>query len=296
MSAVIASDKVPEITARLERLPLTSWQIKARLIVGVATFFDAFDFLIIAYALPVLIPAWSLKPQHAGFLISAGALGQLAGAIFFGRVADRIGRLRAMVVTIFIYGIFSLCCAASWSYMSLLIFRVIQGFGLGGEVPVAASYINEIAKAKTRGRFFLLYEIVFPIGLMIAAFAGYWIVPHFGWRWLFVVGSPVAAIAIYMRWALPESPRWLASVGRNEEAEKAMVLIEERVKRAYGADLPEAKIDTSGSSNGQAHKIYRTFQPYLSEADHHCMDYLVLRLPRCFWGYNMVAVYIQDRF
>jgi putative MFS transporter len=146
------------------------------------------------------------------------------------------------MLTIVLYGVLSFCCAAAWDYTSLLIFRLIQGFGLGGEVPIAASYINEIAKAKGRGRFFLLYELVFPLGLMIASLAGVWIVPHLGWRWLFALGGPVAAIAALMRWTLPESPRWLASVGRNEEAEKAMVFIEQRVKRTSGADLPEIRI------------------------------------------------------
>ena len=242
MSTEVTRDKVPEIVARIERLPITSWQVKARMIVGIATFFDAFDSIAIAFALPVLIGAWSIKPQQVGFLISAGFAGQLVGALFFGWLAERVGRLRTTIITILIFAVMSFFCAASWSYSSLLIFRIIQGFGLGGEVPVAASYINEITRAKGRGRFVLLYELVFPLGLMLAALAGYWIVPRFGWRWLFIIGGVPAAVAIYLRWALPESPRWLASVGKNINAEKAMTIIEQGVKEAFGADLPEAKI------------------------------------------------------
>jgi len=242
MSTAAASDKVSEVIARIERLPLTSWQVKARVIVGVATFFDAFDFLTIAFVLPVLMPAWHIKPQDAGFLISAGAVGQLIGAILFGRVAERIGRLRTTMLTIVLYGLLSFCCAAAWDYTSLLLFRLVQGFGLGGQVPIAAAYISEIARAKGRGRFFLLYELVFPLGLMVAALAGVWIVPHLGWRWLFGVGGPVAIIAAVMRWTLPESPRWLASVGRTEEAEKAMIFIEQRVRKASGTELAEPNI------------------------------------------------------
>jgi len=242
MDAVISNDKVLEITSRIERLPLTSWQVKARIIVGVATFFDAFDALTIAFALPVLIHAWSIKPQYIGLLISAGYAGQLVGALLFGWLGERIGRLRTTIMTILIFSMMSFLCAASWNYFSLLIFRVLQGFGLGGEIPVAVSYINEITRAKGRGRFVLLYELVFPIGLMVAALAGYWIVPRFGWRWLFILGGIPAAIGVYLRWALPESPRWLAGVGRTEEAEKAMATIEQRVKKALGTDLPEAKV------------------------------------------------------
>lgn len=238
-SAVTASNKISEIAARIERLPLTSWQVKARLIIGVATFFDAFDVLAIGYALPAIIKAWSIKPQNVGVIISAGFAGQLVGAFFFGWLAERIGRLRVMIATILVYAIFSFCCAASWSFHSLVIFRIIQGFGLGGEVPVAASYINEITRAKGRGRFVLLYELVFSIGLMAAALFGYLIVPHFGWRWLLIIGGVPAAVAIYLRWGLPESPRWLAGVGRGEEAEQAMAVIEERVREASGGELPE---------------------------------------------------------
>lgn len=238
MSATTGNDKISEITSRIERLPLTSYQSKALLIVGVATFFDAFDAMTIAFALPVLIGAWSIKPQYIGILISAGFLGQMLGAIAFGRVAERFGRLRTTIVTILVYSIFSFCCAASWSYTSLFVFRIIQGFGLGGEVPVAATYINEIIGAKTRGKFGMFFIILFPTGLLMAALAGYWIVPNFGWRWLFIMGGLPAAIAVYLRWALPESPRWLVSVGRKEEADKAMVTIEQGVRKALGADLP----------------------------------------------------------
>ncbi len=238
-SASTTSSKISEIAARIERLPLTSWQVKARLIVGVATFFDAFDVLAIGYALPAIIHAWSIKPQNIGVIISAGFAGQLVGAFLFGWLAERIGRLRTTIITILVYSVFSFCCAASWNYLSLIVFRVIQGIGLGGEVPVAASYINEITRAKGRGRFVLLYELVFSLGLMAAALFGYLIVPHFGWRWLLVLGGVPAAVAIYLRWGLPESPRWLAGVGREEEAEKAMAIIEQRVKEASGAELPE---------------------------------------------------------
>ncbi len=235
----MTNDKVSEIAARIERLPLTSWQVKARLIVGIATFFDAFDVLAIGYALPAIVTAWAVKPQDIGIIISAGFAGQLVGAFFFGWLAERIGRLRAIVATVLVYGIFSFCCGASWNYLSLVVFRVIQGFGLGGEVPIAASYINEITKAKGRGKFVLLYELVFSIGNMTAALLSYWVVPRFGWRWLLIIGGLPALLAIYLRWGLPESPRWLAGRGREEEAEEAMATIERQVKKAYRAELPE---------------------------------------------------------
>lgn len=260
MSAATTSDKLPEIVSRIERLPATSWQVKARLIIGVATFFDAFDGLIIASCLSVLIPLWDIKPQQAGLLISAGFLGQTIGAIFFGWLAERYGRLRTTILTILVYSIFSFLCAASWDYASLFIFRLLQGFGLGGEVPVAASYINEITKAKGRGKFVLLYEIVFPLGLLCAALAGWWIVPRFGWRWLFIIGGLPALLAIYLRWPLPESPRWLASVGRDEEAERAMVKMETKIRKSYGADLPEPKPVPVSALEKKRSRVVELFQ------------------------------------
>src|SRR5215470_7345534 len=145
-----------EVAARMERLPVTAWQIRARIIIGTATFFDAFDALSIAYILPVIVPLWKLTPPEVGFLISAGAAGQLVGALVFGWIAERYGRIKALIGAIATYAILSLACAFSWDYASLFVLRTLQGFGLGGEVPIAATYINELAKAKGRGRFVLL--------------------------------------------------------------------------------------------------------------------------------------------
>jgi putative MFS transporter len=141
-------EQLEEVVARLERLPQSRWHVRTRLVVGAATLFDGVDTLAIAYALPVLTSAWHLSPQSAGILISTGYVGQLIGGVFFGWLADRIGRVSTIRYTIAIYAVLSLVCAASWSYSSLLVFRVLQGLGLGGEVPVAAAYINEFAQAK----------------------------------------------------------------------------------------------------------------------------------------------------
>jgi putative MFS transporter len=243
MPAKVANEKISEITSRIERLPFTSWQMKALIIICALTFFDAFDAMAIAFALPVLIGTWSIKPQYIGLLISAGFMGQMLGAIAFGRVAERIGRLHTIIVAALMFSILSFCCAASWSYVSLLVIRLVQGLGLGGEVPVAAAYLNEIIGAKTRGKFgFSFMVLSFGIGIVIASLAGLWIVPHFGWRWLFIVGGFPIAIVIYLGRVLPESPRWLAGVGREQEAEKAMAAIEQGVRKALGTDLPAPTI------------------------------------------------------
>jgi putative MFS transporter len=241
MDAAGTRSSVDDIVARLERLPTSWWQIKARIVVGVATFFDAFDALAIASVLPVIVPLWKLTPRQIGLMISAGFFGQLVGALLFGWIAERYGRMTAMIWSIALFAVMSLACAFAWDYGSLLVLRTIQGVGLGGEVPVAAVFISELAKAHGRGRFVLLYELVFPIGLVAASLIGLWVVPHLGWQYMFVIGALPALLALVLRSLLPESPRWLAVRGRHAEAEKAMSLIEAETQKAIGAPLPPVK-------------------------------------------------------
>ena len=169
----VARSKVDDVVARIERLPISAWHVKARVIIGVATFFDAFDALAIAFVLPVLVPLWKLTSPQVGVMISVGYLGQLFGALGCSagwRSASAASR--RMVWSVLLFALMSFACAFAWDYQSLLVFRTIQGVGLGGEVPVAAVYISEIARAKGRGRFVLLYELIFPIGLVAAGLLG----------------------------------------------------------------------------------------------------------------------------
>ena len=129
----------------------------------------------------------------------------------------------------------------AWDYQSLLVFRTLQGLGLGGEVPIAAVYISEITRAKGRGRFVLLYELIFPVGLVGAALLGSWVVPHLGWHYMFLIGAIPAVLALFMQRVLPESPRWLAVRGRNNEAEAAIAYIERETEKANGKPLPAAQ-------------------------------------------------------
>jgi len=194
--------------------------------VGAATLFDGIDTLSIAYILPALVADWHLSHSQAALLIAIGYAGQLLGGVASGWLAEKVGRRTTIVVTVAVYGLLSLCCAISWNYSSLLVFRTLQGLGLGGEVPVAATYVNELAQAKTRGRFFLLYEQVYSAGRLAAALLGVWIVGNFGWRYMFLVGGLPAILAAVLRRELPESPRWLLSKGRIQAADRAVRGIE----------------------------------------------------------------------
>ncbi|CDN58050.1 MFS transporter, aromatic acid:H+ symporter (AAHS) family (plasmid) [Neorhizobium galegae bv. officinalis bv. officinalis str. HAMBI 1141] len=236
-----AVDTQAEISARLERLPVTREVFWARNIVGAATFFDGYTVIAIAYAMPVLVREWGLTPGQTGMILSMGYLGQLIGAICFGWLAERIGRLKVLLFTILLFVSMDVACLFAAGAGMMMALRFIQGIGTGGEVPVASAYINELISSKGRGRFFLLYEVMFLLGLVGAGLIGYFMVPAYGWKAMFVVGLIPAVLMIPLRWFLNESPRWLAANGRYEEADRIVTTLENSA-RAAGKELPEPKI------------------------------------------------------
>jgi putative MFS transporter len=204
---------------RIESVPFSRWHTKARIIVGSATFFDAFDALSIAFVLPVLIGLWHIEPLEIGVLIGASYIGQFIGALTFGWYAERRGRIRSVTIAIAIMSVMSMGCALSGSFAVLLVCRFIQGIGVGGEMPVAATYISELPNAHGRGKYFLLYELIFPVGLMATGQIGAWLVPLIGWKIMFWIGAVPGLLIALLIARLPESPRWLISKGRFDEAE-----------------------------------------------------------------------------
>jgi putative MFS transporter len=248
------------ILARLERLPVTRTMVWTRVVVGSATFFDGFTTLAIAYALPVLAPQWGLNLGEIGYVISAGYVGQMVGALLFSWLADRYGRLPVLGATIVVYAVMSIFCIFAWSALSMALFRFVQGIGTGGEVPVASAYINEFASAKRRGRFFLLYEVLFVVGLAFAGVLGFLLVPVLGWQSLFWIGALPAVLTLPMRFMLPESPRWLVSNGRLPQAD-ALVSRLEAEARAAGKTLlpPEAAPAVPVSPSGRSRELFSPF-------------------------------------
>jgi putative MFS transporter len=239
MTVERAEDVGLRVGARLDRLPMTRWQVLVRVSIGIVTFFDAFDQLLISYVLPVISQEWRLSPAGSTWAITAGSLGMLVGALVSGRLADRYGRVRVITASLLLYALASLALAASPSFELFLLLRFVQGTGIGGEVPVAATYIGEIANARTRGRFVLLYETVFPLGLLAASLSAIWVVPLLGWRWMFLIGAlPLPAIYLIRRY-VPESPRWLASRGHTARALAVMDTVERRVTAYVGRPLPD---------------------------------------------------------
>lgn len=233
--------KNANIIARLERMPVTAKLQFIRIVIGIATFFDAYTVLVTAFAMPQLVQEWNLVPSQIGMIIAAGYIGQFFGAIIFGSLAERFGRMKMMFFTILLFVSMDVACIFAWSGASMMLFRFLQGIGTGGEVPIASAYINEMIGAEKRGKFFLLYEVIFPVGLMFAGMAGYFLMPLYGWKALFVVGLIPSLLVIPMRFFMPESPRWLASKGRFQEADKIVTNFEKAALKA-GKYLPEPVI------------------------------------------------------
>jgi putative MFS transporter len=214
------------LIARLERIPFSRWHLRARVIMGSATFFDAFDALSLAFVLPVLVRLWGITPAEIGWLIAAGYLGQFLGALLFGGLAERYGRIPSAAGATALMSVVSLACALAGNFQMLLLLRLVQGIGVGGEMPVAAVYINELSKAKGRGRFFMLYEMIFPVGLMVTGQVGALVVPTLGWQVMFLIGAVPGLVIAGLLLRLRESPRWLIGKGRLAEAEAIIREIE----------------------------------------------------------------------
>lgn len=271
------ADAQREIAARMERLPITRTQTKARIVVGMATFFDGYDILVLGLVMPVLAAEWQLSRPAIGYLLSGTFFGQLLGALLFPYLAERLGRLRSATYSVWVVGLFSLACAASWNFTSLICARVAHGIGLGGEIPVASTYINEIAPAKVRGRFFLMYEAAFAVGYIVATALGALLIPHYGWKVMFLIGSLPAFVAAVMRRLLPESPRWLASKGRTAEAKAIVASMEREAEAKLGRALPQP--DPSVAPPPVAHRtnLAEFFTP-----TYHMRTWVIWSI----WGFN----------
>ena len=138
------------ILERLEALPVGSFQYKLLMVTGLGWLFDSMDTGLIAFVLPVLTKDWGLSPAQAGWIGSIGLIGMALGAVLAGTVADRIGRKKVFTITVLLYSLSTGLCALAWSYESLLVFRFLVGFGLGGELPVAATLMSEYAPSHLR--------------------------------------------------------------------------------------------------------------------------------------------------
>jgi putative MFS transporter len=226
------------IPQRVERLPMTSYQQTISFVIILSVFFDAVDMGAMTFLLPALIKAFGLNPAMAGMLGSMSMAGMLVGSMVAGKMADRIGRKLMLQWSMIIWGVSGLLLALSWNFTSLLVFRFFLGLGLGAEYPVANAMLPEFLPKSVRGRYMTVMEGLAPIGVMCAGLVAFLVLPQVGWRWVFVAEAAPALWLFLIRRSLPESPRWLESVGRKEEAQNVITMIEQEVVKRTGQPLP----------------------------------------------------------
>jgi putative MFS transporter len=221
---------------RLDRLPTGMFHYRIMWLIGIGMFLDGFDIYLAATVLgATLASGFSTLGQNA-FFVSATFVGMMLGAFATGFLGDRYGRRFTYQINLLLFGLASIAAAFAPTMNVLIFLRFLIGVGLGAENVVGYSTMTEFVPSRTRGRWLGLMAVFVVTGLPAAALLGYLIIPLFGWRTMFVIGG-VAALAIwYMRKKLPESPRWLESVGRTGEAEELVSRIEAEISE--GRPLP----------------------------------------------------------
>lgn len=185
-------------------------------------FFDFWDSVAIAVVAPALLKEWELPFSLIGFMIAVGYAGQFAGAFLFGWLADRFGRKPMFLLAAGWMTVLSAVCALAPNLDWMVVARFVQGIGVGGAIPIAATYINEIMPARTRGRNLTLFTTVATSGIFACSALAVVIVPTIGWRWVFAVGLVPLLILPVLAWKMPESPRWLLKIGRTAQAKAVL--------------------------------------------------------------------------
>ena len=212
--------------ARLDRLPISSFHRRIMWLIGAGMFFDGFDIYVVATVLGATLKSgFSTLGQSAQF-VSVTFLGMMVGSFVTGFLGERYGRRFNYQANLAIFGLASIAAAFAPSMEVLILLRFVVGVGLGAENVVGYSTLTEFIPPQARGKWLGGMSVFVVAGLPATALVGTLLIPIFGWRAMFVVGGLGALVVWYLRKALPESPRWLESVGRAEEADAILAAIE----------------------------------------------------------------------
>lgn len=208
---------------------LTSNQWKLICTANVADLLDFFDFFLIGYVTAALTKEWSLAYWQGGAILLASGLGAVPGAFVWGWLGDKIGRR-----TVFIWSAVTISLAtgimvftpgpsaAIPGWLFLMFFRFFVGIGNAGIFTIDLPLVQEFMPAYKRGWVSALITTLLPGGSMLAGLIAAWLLPIIGWRYLFLVGLAPLVLVFMIRFWVPESPRWLMRMGRNEEARQSL--------------------------------------------------------------------------
>jgi putative MFS transporter len=177
-------------------------------VAGLGWMFDALDVGMLSFIIVALKQDWNLTSEQVGWIGSINSIGMAVGAVFFGAMADRIGRKNVFIITLLLFSIASGLSAAVSTLILFLILRFLIGMGLGGELPVASTLVSESVEASKRGRVVVLLESFWAVGWILAALISYFIIPAYGWRVALLLSAVPALYALYLRLKLPDSPKY----------------------------------------------------------------------------------------
>lgn len=237
------------VAQRLERIPLSRFHYVLLLVVGIPYSFVAMDLLLISLVLTPLKTLWGLPGALTGFLLGSAFIGMLVGAASWGYLADRLGRKRALELTIVIYTVSTGLTALAPDWVTLIALRIITGIGLGGCIPLCFVYLSEFIPARHRGRFLVLLDSFWAYGWIFAALLGYLVIPPFGWGAYFLTGAvPILTLPL-VHTVLPRSLRYLENKGKIEEAQRILRQIEEK------AGIKAASAQTKSRTHSKSSKV-----------------------------------------
>jgi putative MFS transporter len=202
----------------IDRIGFGKFQKRLLAVCGVTWAADAAEVFLIAFALPGFKEDFGLSSAEAGLVVSSTFLGMLVGAWFWGSLSDKIGRRTGFQITIAIFAVFGLASAFAPSAIWLAVLRCLTGFGLGGALPLDFSLFAEYLPRRNRGRWLVILESFWGVGTLAAAGLAWILVPTLGWRYLLATSAVAAVFVLWVRMRVPESPRWLMTQGREEEA------------------------------------------------------------------------------
>jgi AAHS family benzoate transporter-like MFS transporter len=219
--------EVPDnpITTALNEAKFRWVHLKVAAIAAFSLIFDGYDFQATAYAAPLIRQEWQLDPKVLGGLISAGFIGLFVGSMGASYLADLIGRKRALAICTLVYSLFTAAATFAPDFNWFVGLRFLTGVGLGGVVPIAAAWVIEFTPASRRAAITAAVLSCFLFGWIVASVAALFIIPEFGWRAFFFLGALPAVLAAFLIFWGPESPMWLLSRGRSDEARKVLAQI-----------------------------------------------------------------------
>jgi MFS family permease len=219
------------LAARLDHLPWGKFHVVVVAALSLGWALDSYETTIIGSVLGQITNVWKLSATQGSALVSSWVLGIFVGAVVFGHYSDRMGRKKMFVLTLVWYAAFSLITAFAWSFPVLLACRFLAALGVGGEYSAVTAAMVEFIPQRHRGKASALILAAASIGSIVSSLFAAYFLTHFsadvGWRLGFGVGAVLAVAGVWMRYAIPESPRWLVAHGRNAEADKIIRAVEE---------------------------------------------------------------------